>query len=127
MNKKKIKVIMAIGILVLSVSFLAGCIAQNAIQTKHWDHINTEGTGVRLWGFLILGQNFHNWDGYFVYDTQKHDNWELYEYRVEADNYDSFNFFSVSFGIFQYFLDVSEYSRILSGTYTAHAIFFSPI
>lgn len=95
MNKKKIKVVMTIVPLVLAVSFLSGCIAQNAIQTRHWDHINTEGTGVRLWGFLILVENFHNWDGYFVYDTEKHDNWEHYEFRVEADNYDSFNCFSV--------------------------------
>ena len=81
--------------LLITISALSGCIAGNAIQTKHWDHINSEGTGVRLWGFLVLGENFHNWDGYFVYDTEKHDNWEHYEYRVEADNYDSFNFFSV--------------------------------
>ena len=81
--------------LLVAVSTLSGCIAANAIQTKHWDHINTEGTAVRLWGFLVLGENFHNWDGYFVYDTERHDNWEHYQYRVEADNYDSFNFFSV--------------------------------
>ena len=95
MNKKKIKVVMTIVPLVLAVSFLSGCIAQNAIQTKGWNHINTEGTGVELWGFLILGENFHNWDGWFVYDTEKHDNWELYEYRVEADNYGPLNTFSV--------------------------------
>ncbi len=81
--------------LLITISALSGCIAANAIQTKHWDHINTEGTGVRLWGFLILGENFHNWDGYFVYDIESHDNWELYANRLEADNYDSFNFFSV--------------------------------
>lgn len=81
--------------LLVAVSALSGCIAANAIQTKHWDHINSEGTGVRLWGFLVLGENFHNWDGYFVYDTEMHDNWEHYEYRLEADNYDSLNFFSV--------------------------------
>ena len=81
--------------ILLAVSALSGCVAANAIQTKHWDHINTEGTGVRLWGFLILAENSHNWDGYFVYDTESHDNWEHYANRVEADNYDSFNFFSV--------------------------------
>ena len=95
MNKRKVKILATIVPLLILVSALSGCIAANAIQTKHWDHINTEGTGVRLWGFLILGENFHNWDGYFVYDTERHDNWELYEYTVEADNYDSFNFFSV--------------------------------
>ncbi len=95
MDKKKIKLVLMIVPLLITISALSGCVAANAIQTKHWDHINTEGTGVRLWGFLVLGENFHNWDGYFVYDTEKHDNWEHYAYRVEADNYDSFNFFSV--------------------------------
>jgi len=81
--------------ILLAVSALSGCVAAKAIQTKHWDHINTEGTGVRLWGFLILAENSHNWDGYFVYDTESHDNWKHYANTVEADNYDSFNFFSV--------------------------------
>jgi hypothetical protein len=94
-NKKKAKLVVMLVPLLIGISMLSGCVAVNAIQTKHWDHINSEGTGVRLWGFLVLGENFHNWDGYFVYDTEKHDNWEHYQYRVEADNYDSFNFFSV--------------------------------
>jgi hypothetical protein len=94
-NKKKFKIVVTIVPMIVVLATLTGCVAANAIQTKHWDHINTEGTGVRLWGFLVLGENFHNWDGYFVYDTEKHDNWELYEYTVEADNYDSLNFFSV--------------------------------
>jgi hypothetical protein len=93
--KLKNKIIITIVIMLVGITALSGCIAPNAIQTKHWDHINTEGTGVRLWGFLVLGENFHNWDGYFVYDTERHDDWENYNYRVEADNYDSFNFFSV--------------------------------
>ena len=96
MNRKKIKLVLMIVPLLITISALSGCVAANAIQTKHWDHINTEGTGVRLWGFLVLGENFHNWDGYFVYDTEKHDNWEHYAYRVEADNYDSLNYFSVN-------------------------------
>jgi hypothetical protein len=95
MNKKKLK-ILAISIpLVIAISALSGCIAPNAIQTKHWEHVDNEGTAVRLWGFLVLGQNFHNWDGYFVYDTEFHDDWQNYEFKVEADNYDSLNFFSV--------------------------------
>lgn len=81
--------------LLITISALSGCIAGNAIRTKHWDHLNTEGTGVTLWGFLILGENFHNWDGYFVYDTEKHDNYEHYAHTVKADNYDAWNFFSV--------------------------------
>jgi hypothetical protein len=107
---KKLKLVLMIVPLLITVSALSGCVAANAIQTKHWDHINTEGTGVRLWGFLILGENFHNWDGYFVYDTEHHDNWELYQYRVEADNYDSWNFFSV---------DVYELDRFTTYHYRA--------
>lgn len=95
MDKRKIKLVIMIVPLLITISALSGCVTPNAIQTKHWNHINSEGTGVRLWGFLVLGENFHNWDGYFVYDTESHDNWEHYEYRVEADNYDSLNFFSV--------------------------------
>ncbi len=94
MKNIKLMIISIVPMLIL-ITALSGCIAPNAIQTKHWDHINTEGTGVRLWGFLVLGENFHNWDGYFVYDTERHDDWENYNYRVEADNYDSLNFFSV--------------------------------
>ena len=75
------------------LSTLSGCVVANAIQTKHWDHINSEGTGVRLWGFLVLGENFANWGGYFVYDTEKHDNWEHYKYTVPADEYTAFQTF----------------------------------
>ena len=95
MKKKKMKLILVMVSLILLISALSGCIAVDAIQTKHWEHANDEGTAVTLWGFLKLGQNFHNWDGYFVYDTEYHDNYENYAYRVEADNYDSLNFFSV--------------------------------
>ncbi len=95
MNKKKIKIIIILVPLILSIATLSGCIAANAIQTKHWDHINTEGTAVKLWGYLKLPENAHNWDAYFVYDTERHDNWEHYQYRVEADSYDNWNFFSV--------------------------------
>jgi hypothetical protein len=107
---KNFKLVLMIVPLLITVTALSGCIAPNAIQTKHWDHINSEGTGVRMWGFLVLGENFHNWDGYFVYDTEMHDNWEHYANRVEADNYDSFNFFSV---------DVYELDRFTQYHYRA--------
>jgi len=93
MDKKRVKIILVPFILIISA--LSGCIAPNTIQTKHWDHINSDGTGVRLWGFLRLGENFHDWDGFFVYDEEFHDDWTLYEYTIEADNYDQWNFFSV--------------------------------
>ena len=95
MNKKKIKIIIISVLLLLTISALSGCIAPDAIRTKHWDHLNTEGTAVRLHGYLILGENVHNWDGYLVYDTENHDNWEHYVFTIEADAYDDWNGFSV--------------------------------
>jgi hypothetical protein len=44
---------------------------------------------------LVLSENFHNWNAWFVYDTLSHANWEDYANRVESDNYDSLNYFSV--------------------------------
>lgn len=100
MNKnKKILISIAIPILIV-VSAFSGCNGLGPIKTEGWDHINTEGTGVRLWGFLKGRENFHNWDGYFAYDTEYHDNWEDYEFFVEADNYTALNTFSVNiFGL----------------------------
>lgn len=95
MRKEKIKFIVVLIPIVILISALSGCIAPNAIQTKHWDHVDNEGTSVRLWGFLVLGQNFKNWDGYFVYDTEFHDDWQHYQYKVEADSYTALNTFSV--------------------------------
>jgi len=96
MNKKKIKIVLTITLLLITVSFLSGCIGPNAITTWGWDHMNDEGTAVRIWGHLVGTENFHNWNGLFVYDTESHTNWEDYNNRVEADNYDSFNYFSVN-------------------------------
>lgn len=95
MNKKKIKIIIILVPLIILISTLSGCIAVNAIQTKHWDHADTSGTAVKLWGYLKLPENAHNWDAYFLYDTEFHDNWEHYQFQIEADSYDSWNFFSV--------------------------------
>ena len=77
------------------ITMLSGCIAPNAIQTKHWDHANTEGTAVKLWGYLKLPENGANWNAFFVWDTEKHDNYENYKYRQEVDSYDQWNFFSL--------------------------------
>ena len=96
MKRTKLKIVFIIGLLIISVSFLSGCIGLNAITTWGWDHLNDEGTGVRIWGHLTLSENFHNWNAFFVYDTEKHANWEDYNIRVEADNYDSLNYFSVN-------------------------------
>ena len=98
MNKKKIKLVLTVTLLLITVSFLSGCIGANAITTWGWDHVNDEGTAVRIWGHLVASQNFHNWNAWFVYDTESHANWEDYNYRVEADNYAAYNYFSVDIG-----------------------------
>jgi hypothetical protein len=95
MNKKKTKIAFVVTLLLITVSFLSGCIALNAITTWGWEHINDEGTAVRLWGKLVGFENFYNWKAWFVYDTESHSNWEDYDIRVEADNYAAMNFFSV--------------------------------
>jgi hypothetical protein len=96
--KKKNLLIVAIVPLLLTITSLTGCIGPTAITTWGWDHVDTEGTEVRIWGHLTLSENFHNWNAWFVYDTEAHENWENYDNRVEADNYDSLNYFSVNVG-----------------------------
>ena len=95
MNKNKTKIVFVVTLLLITVSFLSGCIGANAITTWGWEHINDQGTAVRLWGHLVISENFHNWNAWFVYDNESHTNWEDYDNRVEADNYDDLNFFSV--------------------------------
>ncbi|KYK23756.1 hypothetical protein AYK24_07090 [Thermoplasmatales archaeon SG8-52-4] len=92
-KKVKVKLLLILVPLILAVSALSGCIAANAIQTGLWVHTNSEGTGVSLIGHLIWYENFHNWDGYIVYDTEFHDNWENYNYRVTNISYDADNYF----------------------------------
>ena len=92
-KKTKVKLFLILVPLILAVSALSGCIAANAIQTGLWTHSNSEGTGVNLIGHLIWYENFKNWDGYIVYDTEFHDNWENYQYRVTNISYDLDNYF----------------------------------
>jgi hypothetical protein len=83
MNRKNLKIaIVVTGFLMISVSSLSGCIGPNAITTWGWDHINDEGTASRIWGHLVLSENFLNWNAWFVYDTESHTNWEDYNNRV---------------------------------------------
>ena len=96
MKKNKIKIVIFVTLLLLTVSFLSGCISPWAITTWGWDHVNDEGTAARLWGRLVLTENFQNWKAWFVYDIEKHSKWENYAYRVEADSYHDLNFFSVN-------------------------------
>jgi hypothetical protein len=96
MDKKITKLILLIAPLMILISAFSGCVGPGSIQTRGWNHLNTEGTAVTLWGFLTLTENFHNWDAYIVYDIESHDDINNYEYRVEADNYQAGNLFSAN-------------------------------
>jgi hypothetical protein len=123
MDKKKIKLIVIFVPLILAISTLTGCFEWKPIHTRNWYHLNSEGTAVTLWGFLVLSQSFQNWDGYFVYDTEYHENWEDYEFRVPADTYDSFNFFLVNL----YGLDrLTEYHYRAVGEHKQHGSIIRP-
>ena len=50
MNKTKLKLIVMLVPIIIGVITLSGCVGPFAIQTKHWDHLNTEGSAVTLWG-----------------------------------------------------------------------------
>ncbi len=92
-NKKIIPI--SIATLVIVVSLFSGCIGRT-IDTFGWDHMNTEGTSVRLWGQLALTENSDNWNEGFVWDTQFHEDWQDYQWREWADNHAGFGFFSLN-------------------------------
>lgn len=80
---------------VISVSFFSGCIGPWAVDTLGWDHINAEGTAVRIWGQLTISQSGDNWNEAFVWDIEYHDDWRDYLYFREADNHAGLGLFSL--------------------------------
>jgi hypothetical protein len=89
-----------IGIIALSGIFLTGQETWPpptvSVDTQDWDHLDTEGTAVRIWGALGLSESIENWNEGFVWDTEAHDNWQDYPNKVWADNYAPINRFSVN-------------------------------
>lgn len=79
----------------IGVTMLSGCVSPWSITTLGWDHTNQEGTAVRLWGHLALGQSSANWNEGFVWDTQHHNDWQNYQYLTWADNHEGFGLFSL--------------------------------
>jgi len=72
MKNKKVIPIIIVGLLI-SISFFSGCIRPFVIDTLKWDHINEEGTAVRLWGQLdIIIESPDNWNEGFVWDIEFH-------------------------------------------------------
>ncbi len=96
MKKKKFIPIIIVGIL-CSISFFSGCIRPFVIDTGGWDHINEEGTAVRLWGQLdIIFESPDNWNEGFVWDIESHTDWQDYLYRDWADNHYGLGLFSIN-------------------------------
>jgi len=85
----------SIAAVIISISLFSGCIGRT-IDTFGWDHINTEGTSVRIWGQLAITENSNNWNEGFVYDTEFHQDWKDYQWRAWADNYQGLGFFSLN-------------------------------
>jgi len=95
MKGKKILPI-SIAAVLIGVSCFSGCVGPWAIDTLGWEHLNLEGTAVRIWGQLTVSESSDNWNEGFVWDTEVHQNWEDYEYRVWADNHAGLGLFSLN-------------------------------
>ncbi len=93
MKQKKIFLPISIGAIIL-VSMFSGCVGPWAVDTLGWDHINEQGTAVRIWGQLTITESHENWNEYLVWDTERHDDWRDYEFREPADNYGAAGTFS---------------------------------
>ena len=102
----------ALVILLISIVGLSGCVGPWAVRTMGWDHINTEGTAVRIWGQLTISESPDNWNEGFVYDTAYHDNWNDYLYKVWASDHHGLGFFS---------LDIDNLTRTTTYHYRAFA------
>ena len=94
MKNKKCIPILLVGILI-SVSFLSGCVRPWVIDTLGWDHLNQEGTAVRIWGRLKVTESPDNWNEGFVWDIESHKDWQDYQYRGWADNHGAVGLFSL--------------------------------
>lgn len=95
MKKQKIIPII-IAVVLISVSLFSGCVGPWAIDTLGWDHMNEEGTAVRIWGQLTVTEAGDNWNEGFVWDTEFHDDWQDYLYRGWADNHAGLGTFSLN-------------------------------
>lgn len=94
MKEKKIIPLIVAGVLI-GISCFSGCVGPWAVDTYGWEHIDFEGTAVRLWGQLTISESSDNWNEGFAWDTQYHQNWEDYAYHVWADNHAGLGLFSV--------------------------------
>ncbi len=93
-EKKFIPILIAI--VLIGVSIFSGCVGPLAIDTLGWDHMNEEGTAVKIWGQLTVSESSDNWNEGFVWDTEYHEDWQDYLYRSWADNYCGLGLFSLN-------------------------------
>jgi hypothetical protein len=105
--KERKMIPISIAAVLIGVSCFSGCVGPWAIDTLGWEHVNLEGTTVRIWGQLTVSESSDNWNEGFVWDTESHQNWEDYAYRVWADNHGGFGLFS---------LDIDNLTELLSIT-----------
>lgn len=110
MKEKKIIPIIVAGVLIC-VSLLSGCVGPWVVDTYGWDHINQEGTAVRIWGQLSIFENSQNWNLGFYWSTSYHDKLEDYENFHVADNY-------AGLGLFSY--DIPNLNRTTTYHYRAY-------
>ena len=80
----------------IGVSCFSGCVGPWAIDTLGWEHVDLDGTTVRIWGQLTMSESSDNWNEGFVWDTEFHQNWEDYAYRAWADNHAGLGLFSLT-------------------------------
>jgi hypothetical protein len=95
MNRKKLLLPISIGAVIL-VSMFSGCVGPWAVVTFGWDHMNAEGTAVRIWGQLTILDSPENWNEFLVWDTEHHDDWQDYAHFEPADNYAGGGLFSLN-------------------------------
>jgi hypothetical protein len=115
MNKKKFVILMVSTLVCFSV--LSGCLEVFTVFTEGWENMNTEATAVRIWGRLSLLQAPDNWEEGFVWDTEKHDDLDLYAHKEWATWHTGFN---------TYYLDIEDLDRTTTYHYRAFAEYQGP-
>jgi hypothetical protein len=110
MKEKKI-IPISIVVVLIGISCFSGCVGPWAVDTYGWEHIDLEGTTVRIWGQLTISESSDNWNEGFAWDTDFHQNWEDYAYHEWADNHAGLGLFS---------LDIDNLSRTQEYHYRAY-------
>ena len=111
MCERKSLSVIALAVGLTAFLSLSGCVEPRKVATLGWEHSDATGTAVRIWGQLALTESVQNWEEGFVWDTQKHSNWQDYANHEWADNYEALNRFS---------LDIDDLDRFTTYHYRAY-------